>query len=149
MRRMLPPSRSRRIAKWTGLVVCVVLLAWWPVSAGMCFANVGYSVGGWTDGAVQFGRADDSLTIGAARQVPHVGRFAFPLPEVFRLGQYGFMVTVPFWLLLTLVAIPTAILWHRDRRTVKPGCCRQCGYDLRASKKTCPECGAVVTSDTR
>ncbi len=58
---------------------------------------------------------------------------------------------IPFWSLFTLAAIPTAILWRRDRRTVKPGCCLTCGYDLRASKKTCPECGAhvVVSQDKK
>ena len=49
-----------------------------------------------------------------------------------------------YWLLLTLATIPTAHLWLRDRRTVKPGCCPVCGYDLRASKKTCPECGTLI-----
>ena len=60
------------------------------------------------------------------------------------LGYERTMVSVPFWMIFTLAAIPTAILWHRDRRTAKPGCCRQYGYDLRASKKTCPECGTAV-----
>ncbi len=48
------------------------------------------------------------------------------------------------FILLTLTAIPTAILWRRDRHTLKPGCCRQGGYDLRASKRVCPECGTAV-----
>ena len=62
-------------------------------------------------------------------------------PELRALYRDLVSFVMPFWCLLVLTAIPTAILWHRDRRTVKPGCCRQCGYDLRASKKVCPECG--------
>ena len=62
----------------------------------------------------------------------------------YRHRIYSF--SMPFWCLLTLAAIPTAVLWHRDRRTVKPGCCLTCGYDLRASKKTCPECGTDVAT---
>ena len=58
----------------------------------------------------------------------------------------AWLVYIPFWCLFTLAVIPTAILWLRDRRTVKPGHCHQCGYDLRASKKTCPECGAAIAT---
>ena len=58
-------------------------------------------------------------------------------------------VIMPFWLLLTLAAFPTALLWQRDRRTVKPGCCLTCGYDLRASKKICPECGTPIAPVAR
>ena len=61
----------------------------------------------------------------------------------------GFFLVHPIWLLLTLAAISTALLWHRDRRTVKPGHCRQCGYDLRASKKICPECGTAIASPAK
>ncbi len=66
-------------------------------------------------------------------------------PPRVRSPARGFVSFVaPFWLFLALAAIPTAALWMRDRRTVKPGCCLTCGYDLRASKKTCPECGTAI-----
>ena len=142
MRRPLPPSRRRRIAKWTGLVVCVVILGMWVVSLAGTSLYYGEGYGfGLSYGAVWAHRnmylpkwawvsSPSPLTLGG-------------LPDFHvRRHQYGFYV--PFWLLLTLAAIPTAVLWHRDRRMVKPGYCHQCGYDLRASKKTCPECGAAV-----
>jgi len=30
---------------------------------------------------------------------------------------------------LLAVVLPTAFLWHRDRHTVKPGCCNQAHDD--------------------
>jgi len=55
-------------------------------------------------------------------------------------------VTVPHWFAAVLFGIP-ALAWlsgvWRDRGHYPPGHCRNCGYDLRASAGTCPECGSV------
>jgi hypothetical protein len=53
-------------------------------------------------------------------------------------------VTVPYWSLVLLTAIPLiarAAAIARRRRRIKRGLCAQCGYDLRASPDRCPECG--------
>ncbi len=63
-----------------------------------------------------------------------------------------FFVVVRLWLLF----IPLAIfpLWWMIRRIRRgkfgPGCCRKCGYDLRAHKSgaACPECGTVIPPRT-
>ena len=50
-------------------------------------------------------------------------------------------VSVPLWIPLLLLAIPTAYLWHTDRRA-KPWQCPKCRYDLRGlDGGVCPECG--------
>ena len=56
-----------------------------------------------------------------------------------------FIVAVPYWLLLLLVAIPTALLFRRKRSRHALGRCRRCGYDLAGNQSgRCPECGTVV-----
>ena len=53
------------------------------------------------------------------------------------------MVIVPYWVLFLFFLIWPGIVgagWWRRRRW-RPGTCRNCGYDLRASAGRCPECG--------
>ncbi|GMU81967.1 MAG: hypothetical protein AMXMBFR47_18380 [Planctomycetota bacterium] len=59
-------------------------------------------------------------------------------------------IDIPLWLPLSLIAIPTLWLWRRDSTGVRPGCCRQCGYDLTGNVSgKCPECGASATPGGR
>ena len=145
---MVPPSRTRRIAKWSGLVVCDVLLSMWAVSTVSTVARL--SEGGhfgWRQGVVRVNIYEPptprmGLVTWIAEWTPLAA--GLKLPELRNLPRDHVSFTAPLWLLFTLAAIPTALLWHRDRRTVKPSHCRQCGYDLRASKKKCPECGTAI-----
>jgi hypothetical protein len=64
---------------------------------------------------------------------------------------YGYRaLSLPCWLLAVVAgAWPFASgarLIRRRRRVRRPGCCRQCGYDLRATPDRCPECGREVAA---
>jgi hypothetical protein len=57
------------------------------------------------------------------------------------------VVVFPHWLLiLPSAAFPAFCTAGLVRRTVRRsrGCCESCGYDLRASKDRCPECGTAI-----
>jgi predicted Zn-ribbon and HTH transcriptional regulator len=54
-------------------------------------------------------------------------------------------VLLAWWFLFACFATLATLLnraW-RKRRYQRPGLCRTCGYDLRATPHRCPECGAI------
>jgi len=57
------------------------------------------------------------------------------------------VVILPHWVLLVPLALPPLLSlcrWKRVRSRRKLGLCPVCGYDLRASKDRCPECGTPI-----
>lgn len=54
----------------------------------------------------------------------------------------SYRMSLPLWLMLIAVALPTWFLWRRDRRRIPPGHCQRCGYNLTGNTTgVCPECG--------
>jgi hypothetical protein len=53
---------------------------------------------------------------------------------------------VPHWLFALAFLSPLHGIWktRRVRRRLAAGLCAACGYDLRASKDRCPECGCEI-----
>ena len=60
-----------------------------------------------------------------------------------------FSLYIPLYLPVLLFGVWPAWLllpFHRRRKRKKLGLCLKCGYDLRASKDRCPECGTQFGS---
>ena len=69
------------------------------------------------------------------------------LPEFSRSPLY---IYIPLWIPgvvfgLTFLAC-RPLHFHRRRKRKKLGLCIECGYDLRASKERCPECGTEFSN---
>ena len=55
----------------------------------------------------------------------------------------------PIAAVLVGIGITLFSIIRNHRHRVKPGHCPACGYDLRASKKCCPECGTPIAPEPR
>ena len=147
------PPKLRRIAKWVGLGLCVVILCLgaWSTTHGL--------LRGWlslhspsrfiliTDGqlSVRWGPPWDKHDPGWSIE-PHGFSLVLGTPDFYFSSGY-WSVQLPLWLPLVIVAIPTAILWHRDRPPRK-GYCLHCGYNLTGNESgVCPECGTKIPSN--
>ena len=155
------PSRVRRIAKWTGVVVCVLSAVGWGVSLRWAVSwtvlrpdgtalRVGLDRGGVFCANVSPREFTKKHSSGRIIVEPGFRSDRYPLgvgpvwlPKRSKLpGMSG--LSCPIWMLVLPAALPTAFLLYRDRR-YPPGHCQGCGYDLTGNESgVCPECGRAV-----
>ena len=139
-------SRTRRIAKWTGVVVCGLIAVTWILTL---FWGVGYVGDTKTIGVVK-GWA--GLLVQPPNPGVHVGWVGHPgsdadvrwWPSLWSSRPTSqWQLAIPLWIPLLAIAIPTAWLWRRDRRH-PPAHCPRCGYDLTGNVTgVCSECGTT------
>ncbi len=146
-------ARVRRVAKWAGVVVCVLIAGAWAANTRWLIAYGYNSPANWrvdvglAHGAVGLALYDRALPgiwsgLVVFRRSPGAGFIWWPLDRSDG-GLAYFAWYIPFWLLLGVCAMPTTWLWWRDRHRAGAGHCAACGYDLAglAPGAACPECG--------
>lgn len=145
-------SRLRQRLKWigTGLVASVI---------GVWLISLFYAMGIQLPRNIYVGTQDAVITafwieneiqpdaVWTTRLIgPQFGGFGLIWPHqtdfAYNSGEWGSVTVIPFWTPMLIIAVPTALLWHRDRRCNRPGCCLRCGYDLTGNiSGVCSECG--------
>ena len=139
---MIGRSRIRRIAKWTGLTLCVMLGVGWLVSLRFRMTI--------EKGGVLFGIGDGCLAAAMdAEGAPTIWMIPSQRIDWLPIVESGSFVLVPMWIPFLAIALPTAYLFWRDHRH-PPGHCKKCGYDLTGNVSgVCPECGNRIVGSFR
>lgn len=153
-------ARIRRVAKWVGTCLTALVLAAWGASYAKFSALwLGKTSVTCFQGELSLfaylvsDSAEPPLGEWLRKHVPnmvehtplHYGYFsAVHMPG----GSH--LLSVPIWLLLLVVVIPSTALWWLDRRRILPGHCGKCAYDLTGNVTgRCPECGEAVPSSSK
>ena len=142
--RRLP--KLRKVCKWTGLVLSVLLFAVW---VGSVFAQIQWTN---TQGNTSFGLSGGGITY--FYNSPNLPIQSRGISIEFRRVTLNFSwdaagyprITscfLPAWPLLLILAVPTALAWLIGclySKRLNKSECASCGYDIRGLE-VCPECG--------
>jgi hypothetical protein len=104
-----------------------------PIGSGIIFGKAQWGRMGrfvhWDAWVVEYSNGSWYQPFGGGNQTLASHQFTLNTGPLFLLS-----LVVPCWLVLRR--------WIRHRPP-RPGLCRNCGYDLRATPDRCPECGAT------
>lgn len=160
-RRHRNTSALLRIAKWSGLLACILTLIAWGLSTRRvwCYTYKGtqiiLAIGriSWVHGlSLSHTQNIQGLTTQAQslKHVPTFGRRMYGFTTEFRRNPGARGVGAPLWFLVILAVAPSAFAGYFDRRRFPPGCCLTCGYDLTGNVTgRCSECGTQIPLELR
>ena len=148
--------RCRAVMKWLGTLLCVTIVATWYGSlrhlAACTHARSESSQAVWVESGCVLFNAGSGPDYVFDRPVGwSVYEYPTGWPKVVwrwsprvLWGKGSVFLELPLYIPFTLLALPAAFLFYRDRRHVRwarEGRCVWCGYDLSGVTGTCPECG--------
>jgi hypothetical protein len=162
--------RKRRILKWAGLVLSLLIAIAWVMSIPWWWAADYHTVDNrinnpthrtyrcGSGGGCVFAAYNSTTAPTGGRWKPSSPRLNLTRSGRARMSwipdwsqwsstyrsytRYHWSMGLPLWMLFLLSALPTAFLWWRGRRRIPPGHCRNCGYNLAGNVSgVCPECG--------
>ena len=165
----MPPSRPHRfrpraVLKWTGTSLCALIFAavlvsiWSPLAViHQNATTVRYAglrteviVIGWGGRHALGGDVSRGWSVRTLAGLPKGDWSWLPYSGTRNAIEGTYLwVAVPLCMPLALFVLPTAWLFHRDRRHVSwaaAGRCVRCGYDLSGLPPgaACPECGKTA-----
>lgn len=158
---MRAQTNRHRFAPWLATTISISLLAIWiaagfrtNLSSGGFFMNNPHRDFALSAGCLHWFepeplspdiRVHDSYYI-VGSATPPTFNPGLILPKTQYVPGLGRITLIPLWLPFLLYAIPTALLWRRNRRP-GPDDCQNCGYNMTGNVSgKCPECGTPLKS---
>ena len=133
--------RTWTVAKWATLVCAAAIIAtWWTLWQIGYGAQFSVNVGARTTLTVTIDAAANRLELTRNTHYFRSAIWSYG-HAVYSGSEPHRRVAIPIHLVPVFAAVLTLIVWIAAYRRPPSGYCRQCGYDLRASKEKCPECG--------
>ena len=143
--------RLRKLVKWAGLVVSILLLTVWVGSSyqGTDLLTPGYSLSVCKGGCIYQLFNEKEPHFGTRVWWTYISPPGFDNSLYSGRGMFSWRLDLPLWPFVAIAIGTTAAAWRMDavaRRKRRLGGCTHCGYDRTglAADARCPECNTTA-----